>query len=90
MTMAPDGYSREVLAVNGQYPGPTIYANWGDTLSITVINNLQNNGTGIHWHGLRQYHTNTQDGVPGITECPLAPGDSKTYTFLATQFGTSW
>lgn len=30
------------------------------------------------------------DGVDGITECPLAPGDTKTYTFQATQFGTSW
>lgn len=30
------------------------------------------------------------DGVPGITECPLAPGESKTYSFQATQYGTSW
>lgn len=30
------------------------------------------------------------DGVPGITECPLAPGDTKTYTFQATQHGTTW
>lgn len=30
------------------------------------------------------------DGTNGITECPLAPGDSTTYTFLATQYGTSW
>ena len=31
-----------------------------------------------------------QDGVPGITECPLAPFDTKTYTFRATQHGTTW
>lgn len=43
-----------------------------------------------HRHGIRQLNTNTQDGVPGITECPLAPGDSKVYTFMATQYGTSW
>jgi FtsP/CotA-like multicopper oxidase with cupredoxin domain len=30
------------------------------------------------------------DGVPGITECPLAPGDTKTYTFQASQHGTTW
>ena len=88
--MAPDGVDRLVLAVNGQYPGPTIYANWGDTLEITLKNSLQDNGTGIHWHGIRQYDSNTEDGVPGITECPLAPGDTKTYTFQATQYGTSW
>lgn len=51
---------------------------------------MQANGTGIHWHGIRQLGTNTQDGVDGITECPLAPGDTTTYTFQATQFGTSW
>src|SRR5258708_6656342 len=29
-TMAPDGHPRLVMAVNGQYPGPTIIADWGD------------------------------------------------------------
>ena len=51
---------------------------------------MQDNGTGIHWHGVRQYQSNEYDGVAGFTECPLAPGDTKTYTFLCTQFGTSW
>jgi FtsP/CotA-like multicopper oxidase with cupredoxin domain len=55
-----------------------------------VTNKLENNGTSIHWHGIRQWNTNDVDGVNGVTECPLAPGDSKTYTFQATQFGTSW
>ncbi|KAL3421060.1 multicopper oxidase [Phlyctema vagabunda] len=89
-TLAPDGYERIVLAINGQYPGPTIIADWGDMLEITVINAMQDNGTSIHWHGIRQFHTNTEDGVPGITECPIAPGQSKTYRFQATQFGTTW
>lgn len=90
MTMAPDGVPRAVFAINGQYPGPAIEANWGDYVQITVKNQLPNNGTSIHWHGLRQWHKNTQDGVPGITECPIAPGQQKTYTFQATQYGTSW
>jgi FtsP/CotA-like multicopper oxidase with cupredoxin domain len=55
-----------------------------------VKNNLGVNGTGIHWHGMRQLKTCTQDGVPGLTECPLSPGDTKTYTFKATQHGTTW
>lgn len=54
------------------------------------MNNLQNNGTSTHWHGLRQHGSNLQDGVNGITQCPLAPGQSQTYNFQATQFGTSW
>lgn len=37
------------MLVNGQYPGPTIRASWGDTLDITVKNSLQNNGTSIHF-----------------------------------------
>lgn len=89
-TLAPDGYERLVYAVNGQYPGPTIYANWGDTISVTVKNELENNGTSIHFHGMRMYHSNAQDGVPGLTECPIVPGGQKTYTFTATQYGTSW
>jgi FtsP/CotA-like multicopper oxidase with cupredoxin domain len=28
--------------------------------------------------------------VNGVTECALAPGDAKTYTFQATEYGTSW
>ena len=90
-TCSPDGHGNQpCLLVNGQYPGPTIYANWGDTLQITVKNSMQFNGTSMHWHGLRQLNSCGSDGVNGVTECPLAPGHSKTYTFLATQFGTSW
>ena len=84
------GRVRPIYAINGQYPGPTIRASWGDTLQITVKNSLTTNGTSIHWHGLRQYKTNHMDGTNGITECPLAPGQSRTYTFLCTQFGTTW
>ncbi|EXJ89106.1 hypothetical protein A1O3_02170 [Capronia epimyces CBS 606.96] len=89
-TMALDGVPRRVYAINGQYPGPTIRASWGDTLQITVKNSLTTNGTSMHWHGLRQWHSNHMDGTNGITECPLAPGQSRTYTFLCTQFGTTW
>lgn len=46
--------------------------------------------TGIHWHGIRQLNNNINDGAPGVTECPIAPGHNKTYTFNATQYGSSW
>jgi len=85
-----DGTVEPALAVNGQVPGPTIECQWGDTVSVTVTNNLTNNGTGIHWHGSRQFQTGFADGVAGVTECPLAPGQTKTYTWTATQYGTSW
>jgi FtsP/CotA-like multicopper oxidase with cupredoxin domain len=88
----PDGSggSRQMMLINGQYPGPVIRAKWGDTLVINVKNNLQHNGTGIHWHGIRQLNSCQEDGVPGITECPIAPGKTRQYRFRATQFGTTW
>lgn len=90
-TCNPDGHgSQSCLLINGQFPGPVITANWGDTLSITVKNSMQDNGTSMHWHGIRQLNSVGEDGVGGITECPLAPGQSKTYTFICSQFGTSW
>ena len=88
--MAPDGIYREMMVFNGQYPGPTIVADWGDTIEITVTNGLTNNGTSVHWHGLRQLGSNHMDGTNGLTECPIPPGQSKVYTFKATQYGTSW
>jgi FtsP/CotA-like multicopper oxidase with cupredoxin domain len=76
--------------INGQYPGPTIRAKWGDTIVVNVKNNMKDNGTGIHWHGMRQLNSCQQDGVPGVTECPIAPGKTRQYRFRATQFGTTW
>lgn len=90
-TCNPDGNGvRLCMLINGKYPGPVIRATWGDKLVINVKNSMQHNGTSIHWHGVRQYHSTSEDGVNGITECALAPGDSKTYAFQVTQFGTSW
>jgi FtsP/CotA-like multicopper oxidase with cupredoxin domain len=76
------------LTFNGTVPGPAIIADWGDNLVIHVTNNLQHNGTSIHWHGLRQLGSSEYDGVPGATQCPIAPGGGMTYRFRATQYGS--
>jgi FtsP/CotA-like multicopper oxidase with cupredoxin domain len=89
-TFSPDGIERLGLVVNGQMPGPAIKASWGDTVVVTVKNSLQNNGTSIHFHGVRQLDNNMNDGVPSITQCPIAPGESMTYTWVAENYGTSW
>ncbi|KAL4995978.1 multicopper oxidase-domain-containing protein [Aspergillus recurvatus] len=90
-TISPDGYERLGTVFNGQFPGPLIEADWGDTLRITVHNNLTNdNGTAVHWHGIRMSENNWVDGVPGVTQCPIPPGESQVYEFRATQYGTSW
>ncbi|KAH8594958.1 Cupredoxin [Bisporella sp. PMI_857] len=80
-----------MLLINGTYPGPTLVADWGDDLEITVINRLSDNGTSMHWHGFVQKNSNIADGVNGVTECPIVPnGGSKVYRFRATQHGTTW
>lgn len=72
-TCDPDGNgARECLLFNEQYPGPTITANWGDTISVTVINDMQHNGTSVHWHGMRQLNTNGMDGTNGMNPIILA------------------
>lgn len=57
---------------------------------VHVTNNLQSNGTGLHFHGIRQNWTDYMDGVPSLTQCPIAPGDSLTYRWRAVEYGTGW
>ncbi|CEL58655.1 hypothetical protein RSOLAG1IB_08718 [Rhizoctonia solani AG-1 IB] len=88
---APDGYYRQMLVVNGQYPGPTIEANEGDTIIVNVKNKISKMGTSVHWHGIFQEGTPWMDGPAGITQCPIPSGGSFTYKFKITgQYGTYW
>lgn len=87
---ALDGIIRDIMTINGQVPGPTIYADWGDWVVVHVTNSVPKNGTSIHWHGIRQLLTSQEDGVASITQCPTAPGDTITYRWRATQYGHSW
>ncbi|KAK1986185.1 multicopper oxidase [Colletotrichum cereale] len=88
--IAPDGVHKPAMLINNQFPGPTIEADWGDFVQIHVHNQLQNNGTSFHWHGMHLRGQNDQDGTNGVTECPIPPGQSRTYSFQLTQYGTSW
>ncbi|THZ08837.1 hypothetical protein D6C93_00326 [Aureobasidium pullulans] len=89
-TVAPDGVSRKALCINGQFPGPLLEASWGDEVVVHVTNSMTRNGTSIHWHGIRQNHTNEMDGVVGVTQCALAPGQTMTYKWIAESYGFSW
>ncbi|MBW0529895.1 hypothetical protein O181_069610, partial [Austropuccinia psidii MF-1] len=90
-TAALDGFSKPVLAINNQIPGPLIEANEGDCLEIKVTNHMTV-GVTLHWHGLYQNGTNWEDGVTGVTQCPIPPhGGHYIYKFKLTgQFGTFW
>ncbi|KAK7433267.1 hypothetical protein QQZ08_000203 [Neonectria magnoliae] len=88
--IAPDGYQVDGILINGAFPGPTIEANWGDTIQVTVHNEIDDEGVSLHWHGFLQKGMPWEDGVPGITQCPIAPGKSFTYQFAAEMYGTGW
>ncbi|KAK5167348.1 uncharacterized protein LTR77_007047 [Saxophila tyrrhenica] len=88
--IAPDGFSRPGMVVNGAFPGPTIEANWGDWIEVNVHNQLSDEGTALHWHGLLQSDTPWFDGVPSVMQCPIAPGSSFTYRFRADLYGSSF
>lgn len=56
-------------------------------MKITLDNQLDEETT-LHWHGVRIPHR--EDGVPGITQNPVAPGDTYTYTVPLYDAGTYW
>ncbi|CAG8615211.1 14571_t:CDS:1, partial [Cetraspora pellucida] len=87
--LPPDGFTREMYTINGQFPGPLIKANKGDTLVLNVYNDLENETT-IHSHGMFQRGTPWYDGVPGQTQRGIPPKKSFTYKFKVDQSGTYW
>ena len=48
---APDGYTRNIIKMNGQFPGPQLVVDQGDEVEFLVWNNLPN-ATSVHFHGL--------------------------------------
>lgn len=79
-----------IVTVNGQLPGPTLFVNNGDTVVVKIYNNGPYNAT-IHWHGIHQLRTGWADGPEYITQCPIQPGGSYTYRFtIVDQEGTLW
>jgi FtsP/CotA-like multicopper oxidase with cupredoxin domain len=70
---------------NGTCPGPTIQVQQGDRVRIIFENKLPES-TSIHWHGLEV--PIDQDGVPWISQKPIAPGEKYVYEFSVHQEGT--
>jgi FtsP/CotA-like multicopper oxidase with cupredoxin domain len=76
-----------VWSYNGTVPGPEIRAAQGGRLQVEAVNRLDQETT-VHWHGLRVPHA--MDGVPHLTQAPIAPGESFTYAFDLPDAGTFW
>lgn len=91
VTANPDGMAdRQVIGINGQWPLPTIEANEGDHVTVTLYNDLKSYNASIHFHGLFMNGTNAMDGPVPVTQCPVAPGSTFVYEFDAQQVGTYW
>ena len=59
-------------------------------VEVNVINNMYSEAVTVHWHGMHQLNTLWMDGIPYITQCPIHPGFSFTYRFIADPIGTHW
>jgi len=84
--LAP-GKRIRAMAYNGQIPGPELRLKEGERVRI-ILKNALAEPTTIHWHGVDV--PNPMDGVPGITQKPVQPGETFVYDFVATPPGTRW
>ncbi|KAI8991409.1 Cupredoxin [Mycotypha africana] len=82
--------SYSALVINGQYPGPTLRVVKNDIIELHIKNDAANNvSTSIHFHGIRQLGSPSSDGVAGITQLGIAPGEDYIQRFqIIDQSGT--
>jgi FtsP/CotA-like multicopper oxidase with cupredoxin domain len=76
-----------VWCYDGRVPGPEIRVRQGGRLRVLVENRLSEETT-VHWHGVRV--PNAMDGVPHLTQPPIAPGGTFAYEFECPDAGTFW
>ncbi len=86
VTAQPDGFSRPTIGINGQWPIPQITAAVGDQLVVNVKNDLGNQTTSLHFHGLYHNGTAHMDGPVGVTQCSIPIGGSFVYEFNVSSF----
>ncbi len=82
--LAP-GMTARLWGYNGQSPGPTIECVEGDKVRIFVTNKLPEHTT-VHWHGILL--PNGMDGVGGLTQPHIKPGQTFVYEFVLKRSGT--
>jgi FtsP/CotA-like multicopper oxidase with cupredoxin domain len=81
------GLAVDTWSYDGRIPGPPIRVTAGEVVRATLVNQLPAETT-LHWHGVAL--RNDADGVPHLTQPPLAPGGEFTYQFTAAHPGTYW
>ena len=81
----PDGlHERPVIGINNQWPVPAITASVGEQITVHLTNQLGNETTSVHFHGLFQNGTNSMDGPTGVVQCPVGPGETFTHVFTVS------
>ncbi|KAM7184643.1 Cupredoxin [Naviculisporaceae sp. PSN 640] len=91
VTANPDGvFERPTIGINGKWPLPIIEANVGDQLIVNAFNNLGDQPTTLHFHGLYFRNNTHMDGAAQVSQCAIQPGSSFTYNFTIEQPGTYW
>ncbi len=73
---------------SGSLPGPELTATQGDLVEVTLRNDDLAAGVTLHWHGYDV--PNGEDGVAGVTQDAVGPGEEFVYRFVADQAGTYW
>ncbi|XP_012085931.1 laccase-15 [Jatropha curcas] len=82
--------TKNILTVNGQFPGPTLYVTKGKTIIVDVYN-MGNYNVTIHWHGVKQPRNPWSDGPVYVTQCPIKPGGKFSQKVIfSTEEGTLW
>lgn len=87
LPLYPEGGASALWTYNGSLPGPEIRAVKGERIRVNFRNELDE-PTSIHWHGIRI--ANPMDGVAGLTQKAVAPGENFTYEFDLPDAGTYW
>ena len=82
------GRTVEALTFDGRLPGPELRVRRGDLVEVTLVNEDIGDGVSIHWHGVDV--PNAEDGVSGVTQNAVRPGERYTYRFRPDQSGTFW
>ncbi|WP_373419865.1 multicopper oxidase family protein [Sinorhizobium sp. GL28] len=77
----------DVWAYDGTVPGSLVRLRQGEPARLVIENRLDQDTT-VHWHGIRL--PNSMDGVPGLTQAPIKPGESFVYAFTPPDAGTFW
>jgi FtsP/CotA-like multicopper oxidase with cupredoxin domain len=85
--IVPGQPETEIWAYNGVVPGPALRFRRGERARIEVANGLAHETT-VHWHGIRL--PNAMDGVPHVTQAPIAPRGTFVYEFDVPDAGTFW